>query len=78
MPSWGSDTVHRDHGVGTGVPAGFSLQRALMEHSGLCTSAHALSGVFQLPLVEWELHNTHKNKLQSGIKYSLPPAPTAT
>lgn len=77
VPSWDRDTVHRHHGVGTRAPAEFSLQGALPEHSNLCVSAYALSGAFQLPPAEQELHNTHTNELGSGIKYSLPPTPNS-
>lgn len=82
VPSWDRDTVHRYHGVGTRAPAEFSLQRktlqrALPEHSNLYVSAHALSGAFQLPPAERELHNTHTNELQSGIKYSLASTPNS-
>lgn len=45
----------------------FSLEQALMEHSGLCISAHAIPGAF--PIAEWELCSTCKNELQGGSKY---------
>lgn len=46
--------------------------------SGLCMSACANSGSFQLSHVKQELHDAEENKLQGGIRSSLPPAPTAT
>lgn len=64
-----TDILGGDTGGGGEAPTGFSLKRALMEHSGLCTSTGAPQVLFTFP------YRVAVPKLRGGIKYSLPPAP---